>query len=101
MKDAAQQPMAAPGQLLLQHQLVPPPRRCLKKSASAATFLGGGSVAANRYLLQEELGRGASGQVSIGEMSLEKRKKNKPVLDIGGGERIRSLSVCETPRPIY
>lgn len=73
MKNA--QPMAAapPGQLLLLHQV--PPRRCLKKSASAATLLGGGAVAASRYLLQEELGRGASGQVSIAYYEFEKTSR--------------------------
>jgi hypothetical protein len=81
MKDAtAARPIAAaPSQNQLQHQLPPPaPRRgSLKKSASAATLLGGGAVAASRYLLQEELGRGASGQVRRAGVELKKRNRNK------------------------
>lgn len=73
MRDLHPPPMAAaaPGQSSdsgLQQQQIPL-RRCMKRSASAATLLGGGAVAASRYLLQEELGRGASGQVKgLGEL---------------------------------
>lgn len=80
MRDLHPQPMAAaPGQsvgLLLQQN---PPRLCMKKSASAVTLLGGGTVAASRYLLQEELGRGASGQVrGLGE--LKEREQSRQTL---------------------